>query len=63
MFFFTDVAFGGQDYLSMPIAYQWGTDVYVADVVYMKGGYKVTQPVVTGKIIANKCRRGIFEGK
>ena len=61
IFFFTDVAFGGRDYLSMPIAYQWGTDVYVADVVYMKGGYKVTQPVVTGKIIANKCRRGVFE--
>lgn len=61
IFFFTDVAFGGQDYLSMPIAYQWGTDVYIADVVYMKGGYEVTQPIVSGKIISNACRRGIFE--
>ncbi len=59
--FFTDVAFGGEDYLSMPIAYQWGDDVYVADCVFMKGGYQTTEPIVAGKIQSHHIRRGTFE--
>lgn len=59
--FFTDVAFGGEDSLSMPIAYQWGDDVYVVDVVFMKGGYRETEPVVTGKLQSHNVKRGVFE--
>lgn len=61
VFFWVDVAFGGRDYLSMPIAYQWGDDVYIVDVVFMRGTYKETQPIVAGKIMAHNARRGIFE--
>ena len=61
IFFWVDVAFGGADYLSMPIAYQWGDDVYIVDSVFIKGDYKVTEPIVAGKIMAHKCRRGTFE--
>lgn len=59
--FFTDVAFGGEDYLSMPIAYQWGDDVYISDVVFMKGDYMITEAVVEGKIKAHNIKRGTFE--
>ena len=61
IFFFTDVAFGGEDSLSMPIAYQWGDDVYIADVVFMRGGYEATEAVVAGKLISHHVRRGVFE--
>lgn len=59
--FFTDVAFGGEDFLSMPIAYQWGSDVYITDVVFMRGKYDDTEPIVAGKIISHGCKRGTFE--
>lgn len=61
IFFWVDVAFGGVDYLAMPIAYQWGDDVYIVDTVFMRGDYKLTQPIVVGKILAHKARRGVFE--
>lgn len=61
IFFWVDVAFGGNDYLSMPIAYQWGDDVYIVDCVFMKGDYKITEPIVAGKIMSHGCRRGTFE--
>ncbi len=59
--FFTDVAFGGDDSLSMPVAYQWGDDIYIVDVVFMKGGYELTEPIVAGKIQAQHVKRGVFE--
>ena len=34
IFFWVDVAFGGNDYLAMPIAYSWGKDVYIVDCVF-----------------------------
>jgi len=61
VFAFTDVAFGGADYLCMPIAYQFGEDIYIHDVVFMKGGYKTTQPIVAGKIMEHKIKRALFE--
>jgi len=44
-----DVAWGGGDSLSMPFAYQFGSDVYIHDVVFNKGDKTVTQPLVVGK--------------
>ena len=61
IFFFCDVAFGGLDYLALPIAYQYGEDVYLVDVVYMRGNSAVTQPVVLAKIMQHKCNMGVFE--
>ena len=41
-----DVAFSGADNYSGPIAYQYGDDVYVEDVVFSPEGYTTTEPLV-----------------
>lgn len=62
VFAFCDVAFGGSDYLAMPIMAQWGTDdPLMVDCVFMRGSYEVTEPIVVGKILANKVQRICFE--
>ncbi len=62
VFAFVDVAFGGDDYLAVPIAYQWGDDSpVIADAVYLKGDYKITEPIVSGTLINHLVRRAIFE--
>ncbi len=62
VFAFCDVAFGGADYLSMPIMAQYGTDPpFVIDTVFIKGAYTVTQPVVVGKIAQWGVQRVVFE--
>ena len=45
-----DTAWGGGDSLSMPIAYVYGNDVYVVDVVFNNGDKTVTRPLVIGKL-------------
>lgn len=41
-----DPAFGGGDYVSSPVCYQYGEDIYVVDVVYDNGDKEVTQPLL-----------------
>ena len=45
-----DTAWGGGDSLSMPIAYVYGDEVYVHDVVFNTGDKTVTRPIVIGKL-------------
>jgi predicted phage terminase large subunit-like protein len=59
--FACDVAFGGGDSLCMPIAYVYGSAVYIHDVVFDKGDKFVTRPRVVGKILHHKCKMGRFE--
>lgn len=59
--FACDVAYGGGDSLSMPIAYIYDGRVYIHDVVFNKGDKKVTQPIVKGKIEHHKPHAGRFE--
>lgn len=51
---FIDVAWGGGDYLSMPVGYVYKKDgedeVYIEDVVFSKGDKDATIPKVVGKI-------------
>ena len=62
LFAFVDVAFGGNDYLSMPILAQWGDEPpMVVDWVYMRGDYKVTEPIVYGTLRKWGVRRVTFE--
>lgn len=62
VFAFCDVAFGGTDFLAMPIMAQWGTgDPFVVDVCYLRGSYQTTQPVVVGKLLQWGVRRAVFE--
>lgn len=56
-----DVAWGGGDYLSMPIAKVYGTAVYIVDIVYMNETKEVTKPVVCGQIRNNGIEKIIFE--
>lgn len=62
IFAFCDVAFGGQDFLAMPILAQWGTEPpQVLDVVFMRGTYERTEPVVVGKLMQWGVHRVCFE--
>lgn len=61
IFTFCDVAFGGEDSLSMPIAYRYGSNVYIEDVLFMRGDYKATQPMVITKIILHGVQIAKFE--
>lgn len=45
-----DPAYGGGDYVSMPICYQYGTDYYIVDVVYNDGDKEITIPEVSNRI-------------
>lgn len=59
---FCDVAFGGADSLSMPVGYVYENgDVYIEDVVFMKGDYLITEPIVSNKIIEHRVQTSTFE--
>ena len=45
-----DTAWGGGDSLSMPVAYLYGEDVYIQDVVFNSGDKTVTRPLVIGTL-------------
>ena len=59
--FVNDVAWGGGDSLSMPVAYVYGGDVYVHDWVFDKGDKSITKPRVIGKILHHKIKMGQTE--
>lgn len=56
-----DVAWGGGDSLSMPIAYIFGQDVYIHDVVFNAGNKEVTYPAVIGRLKQHGVNRARFE--
>ena len=60
--FACDVALGGDDYLSLPIAYVYEDgSVYIDDVVYDNSEKKYTKPQVINKIIIHHATSGYFE--
>ena len=59
--FANDVAWGGGDSLSMPIAYIYGGDVYIHDWVFDKHDKSCTKPRVIGKILQHKVKMGQTE--
>lgn len=59
--FVCDVAWGGGDSLSMPIAYIYGDAVYIHDVVFDGSDKFTTKPRVCGKILQHHCKMGRFE--
>lgn len=46
-----DPAFGGEDYVAMPIAYQYGYDIYIVDVVFSNEDKSKTQPMIAEKAV------------
>lgn len=59
--FACDVAWGGGDFLSMPIAKVYGMDAYIDDVVHSPGDKYTTKPLVVNAIIRNGASAGFFE--
>lgn len=57
-----DVALGGADYLSFPVAYMYEDgSVYIHDVVYNNGEKNITMPKVCDAILNNDVGSAFFE--
>ena len=56
IFMAVDPAWGGGDFVSAPIIYQYGDDLFVADVVYNNGDKRVTQPLIVRKAIEHNVQ-------
>ena len=62
IFAFCDVAWGGGDYVSMPIAYEYEDGaIYIPDVVFSNGDRNVSQPIVAGKLKHHRPSETEFE--
>jgi len=60
---YNDVAHGGEDFMSMPIAYVYGYDVYIEDVLFIHnfGGDAFSRPLVCNKLVDNNVRNSGYE--
>ena len=60
---YNDVSHGGEDYMSMVIAYVYGLEVYIVDVIFKNdfGGDGVSRLWVRDKILEHKVSRCGFE--
>lgn len=56
-----DEAFGGGDYVAMPICYQYNDFFYIIDVVFDNGDKKVTRPLIVDACMKYKVRTIKFE--
>ena len=51
----------GADYCSMPIAYQYGQDFYIEDVVFNNANPEIVEAEIVSKLLAHKVHMGRFE--
>lgn len=60
---YNDVAHGGEDFMSMPIAYVYGRDVFIEDVLFIHNfdGDSVSRPLVCEMLMRHKVTRCGFE--
>lgn len=56
-----DPAFGGGDFCSMPICYEYESGIYVVDVVYSNASKKFTQPTIASRIADHGVQAVQFE--
>lgn len=56
-----DVAWGGGDFVSAPVAYVYGKDVYIHDVAYNNGNKEVTKPLVAAVYMRNNINQAKIE--
>lgn len=62
IFMAVDPAFGGGDYTSAPICYQYEDGrIYVDDVVFNDGDKRITQPLIVKKILEHHVQAAQFE--
>ena len=62
IFMCVDPAWGGGDYVASPVVYQYGDQMYIADVVFNNGDKKVTQPEIVAKAIKYNVSAIYIEG-
>jgi len=60
---YNDVSHGGKDYMSMPVAYCYGNEIYIEDVLFEHefGGDQVSRKWVCDKLIEHNVSRCGFE--
>ena len=60
---YNDVAHGGEDYMSMPIAFVYGMDVYIVDVLFIHNfnGDLYSRPLVCEMLMRNRVVNAGFE--
>lgn len=56
-----DTAERGSDSVSMPVAYLYGTEAYIDDVVFNNGAPEYTKPECVNCIMRNKVSNALFE--
>lgn len=61
VFMAVDPAFGGGDFVSAPVIYQYGEEGYVHDVVFDPGDKKITEPRIVDLILRNNVKTARFE--
>lgn len=61
IFMAVDPAFGGGDFCSAPVCFQYGNDCYIPDVVFDAGDKKITQPKIVEIILKHKIQAARFE--
>jgi len=62
IFMAVDPAWGGGDFVASPICYQYGDDIFVADVVYSNEDKGITQPLIASKIEKHNVSFAYIEG-
>lgn len=61
IFMAIDPAWGGGDFVASPICYQYGTEIYVPDVVYDSRDKSATQKIIAEKVLEHKVQAMQFE--
>ena len=61
IFMAVDPAFGGGDFVSAPICFQYGNVGYIPDVIFDASDKKITRPRVIEKILKYKIQAARFE--
>lgn len=56
-----DTADNGTDYCSMPVAYVYGHDVFIVDVVFDNSGTKHTKPECANMLVKHNVKTVVFE--
>lgn len=62
IFMAVDPAWGGGDFTAAPVVYQYGDDLYIADVVFDNGEKNVTQPLIVRAVKDNNVSAIKVEG-